>query len=353
MLENTFQQYTYSYLLATALDNVPSTVDKRQGSIVYDALAPACYELAKTYMNLQTVINKWDVENLEGDELEAFINERTAIVRKEGVAATGTVTFTGTVGTNIPLGSRVGSDEANYATTEEGIIGVSGTVEIAVECEQVGVVGNCDAGDINKVVTSLLGVYNVSNTEALTNGYDEEPDSELLTRYFDKLQRPGKAGNAYHYEEWAKAVPGVGDAKVYPAWNGPLTVKVVVIDSNSQAADPTLITEVEDAIETERPFGATVTVISAVEKAINVSATISILEQYSRQNLIDTITASIIDYLKEIAFKTDFVSYAKIGSIIIETEGVTDYSNLLVNTGTANVTLLDDEIPVAGTMSIV
>ena len=353
MLETTFQQYTFEYLMAQALSNVPSTVDKRQGSIVYDSLAPACYELAKMYMNMQSALNKWDVENLSGDELELFINQRTALVRKPGVKATGTLTITGVASTVIPLGSRFGTTEVNYVTTEEKTIGVGGTVDVLIECEEEGVIGNCDVGDINKVVTSLLGVYNVSNNEEFITGYDEEPDDELLNRYFDKLQRPGKAGNSYHYEEWAKAVAGVGDAKVYPAWDGPLTVKVVVIDSNKRAADPTLIDAVEASIEIERPFGATVTVISAVEKDINISATLTILDQYSKPAVIDIITAKIVDYLKSAAFTTDFVSYAKIGGLIIETEGVVDYANLLLNTAAANVTLLDDEIPVIGTVSIV
>ena len=353
MLETTFQQYTFEYLIAQALSNVPSTVDKRQGSIVYDSLAPACYELAKMYMSMQSALNKWDVENLSGDELELFINQRTALVRKPGVKATGTLTITGVASTVIPLGSRFGSTEVNYVTTEEATIGVGGTVGVLVECEEEGVIGNCDVGDINKVVSSLLGVYNVSNNEEFITGYDEEPDDELLNRYFDKLQKPGKAGNSYHYEEWAKAVAGVGDAKVYPAWDGPLTVKVVVIDSNKRTADPTLIDAVEASIELERPFGATVTVLSAIEKSINVSATLTILDQYSKPAIIDVITAKIVDYLKSAAFTTDFVSYAKIGGLIIETEGVVDYANLLLNTAAANVTLLDDEIPVIGTVSIV
>ncbi len=34
------------------LENVPSTIDKREGSVMYDALAPAAAELAKAYIEL-------------------------------------------------------------------------------------------------------------------------------------------------------------------------------------------------------------------------------------------------------------------------------------------------------------
>ena len=36
-----------------------------------------------------------------------------------------------------------------------------------------------------------------------------------------------KAGNKYHYREWALEVTGVGDAKIFPRYNGPLSIKVV------------------------------------------------------------------------------------------------------------------------------
>ena len=46
-------QMTFEFILDRMLDRVPDTVDKREGSIIYDALAPAAAELAKTYMELE------------------------------------------------------------------------------------------------------------------------------------------------------------------------------------------------------------------------------------------------------------------------------------------------------------
>ena len=51
------------------------------------------------------------------------------------------------------------------------------------------------------------------------------------------------------------------------------------------------------------------------------------------------------NYLKEIAFKNNYVSYASIGNIIFNTEGVIDYSNLLLNKSNKNITLEEEEIP--------
>lgn len=42
-------KYTYDYILTEALSKVPDNVDKREGSIIRDALSPCCYEAANTY----------------------------------------------------------------------------------------------------------------------------------------------------------------------------------------------------------------------------------------------------------------------------------------------------------------
>lgn len=51
-------QMTFEFILDRMLDRVPDTVDKREGSIIYDALAPAAAELAKTYMELDVVMDE-------------------------------------------------------------------------------------------------------------------------------------------------------------------------------------------------------------------------------------------------------------------------------------------------------
>ena len=40
MIGDNLEQYTYEYLMQLALSYVPDDRDKRQGSVIYDALAP-------------------------------------------------------------------------------------------------------------------------------------------------------------------------------------------------------------------------------------------------------------------------------------------------------------------------
>ena len=331
------------------LVNVSEDYDTSEGSFIYDALKPAAIEFENQQKEVETVRNKLDIENLTDDELTRFVYTRTGINRKRATKANGVVIISGSVGSSIHVGDLVSDGYINFISLEEKTIGESGQMTVLVECEEYGSVGNATANSITVFPVTIQGLVDVYNQNAFTNGYDAESDDALRQRYYDKLQRPGKAGNKYHYREWAMEVTGTGDARVFPRYNGPLSVKVVVIDSNKQPADGDLIESIKQHIEEEMPFGVTdLSVISASALNIHLTVTLSIVDGYIESNVIETIKANITRYLKEIAFTSTFVSYAKIGSIIIDSEGVLDYENLLLNGGTSNVPIQDEQVAIMG-----
>lgn len=334
------------------LSNVNDEYDKTDGSFIYDATRPSAIEFEKMQQNVEDVQAKMDVENLECDELEKFVYQRTGIQRKPATKATTTVIISGSAGAVIQVGDLVSSDTVNFASKEEKIIGDSGVVEVEVECEEYGSIGNVPANSIYKFPATLSGLVDVYNPYPVTNGYEAESDEDLRQRYYDKLQRPGKAGNKYHYLEWAKEVVGVGDARVFPRFNGPLTIKIVIINANKQPADDELIQSVYNHIAEEMPFGVEELIVeSAKAVPINLTVSLTIANGYTESIVIERIKENIAEYLKEIAFDSTFVSYAKIGSLIIGTEGVIDYQNLLVNGVTSNISIANDEVAIMGSVN--
>lgn len=349
-----FEDRTEEQIRKEMLNSISNEVDKSEKSFIHDAIAPAAIKFTEAYINLDVLAGKFDVENYEGEELERFVYQRTSVIRKPATRSSTIVIISGQEGAKMNVGDLIGAETVNFISQEDITLDSSGQARVFVVCEKYGTIGNVPAGAINTFPISIPGLIDVYNPNPVTNGYEAETDDELRQRYYEKLQRPAKAGNKYHYEQWAKEVVGVGDARVFPRWAGPLTVKVVIIDVNKQPANDDLVEVTFNHIESQRPFGAIVTVVSATAKQINISVELTLIPGYIEEEVKESIKINISEYLKEIAFKTDSaenpvpVSYAKIGSIILDTEGVLDYTSLLVNDGMSNIVIADDEVPVVG-----
>lgn len=339
-------------ILNRILSNIPDRYDKSDGLFLYDFSKATAIEFENKNKEIQEVADKLDVENLYGEELERFIYQRTGIVRKKATKATTVVTITGQEGAKISKGDLAGADTVNFTSTEDKVIDYTGKVTVLVECEEYGTIGNVPEGAIKYFPVSIPGLVTVTNLESVTNGYNAESDESLLERYYERIRTPATSGNKYHYLNWAKEVIGVGDAKVIPLWNGNGTVKVVIVDSNKNPATEELVQKVHEHIEEERPVGATVTVVSAVAKNIGVSAKVSLAEGYRIQLVQDEFKKALEQYRRDIAFKDSYVSYAAIGNILFNVDGVLDYIELKLNGEMKNITLADEEIPIVNNVDL-
>ena len=334
------------------LKNINNKYDKTRGSFFYDSTKPAAIEFERKNKEIQEVASKLDVENLSGEELERFVYQRTGQERKPATKATEMVVISGSEGAKISKGDLVSADTVNFISTEDKIIDNTGQMTVLVECEEYGTIGNVPAGAIKYFPVSIAGLTSVTNLEAVTNGYNAESDESLLERYYERIRTPATSGNKYHYKNWAKEVTGVGDAKVIPLWNGPGTVKVVIVDSNKNPATEDLITNVFQYIEEERPIGATVTVVSAIAKNVEITAKVSLAEGYTIQQVLDKFKTDLDQYRKDVAFKDSYISYAAIGNILFTVDGVLDYTDLKLNGEMKNIALGAQEIPIFDTVAL-
>jgi uncharacterized phage protein gp47/JayE len=183
---------------------------------------------------------------------------------------------------------------------------------------------------------------------------DEESDTDLLKRLLEVVRQPATSGNAYQYLQWAKSINGVGDAKVFPPENGDGTVAIFIVNQNGAPASQDIVSNVQNYIDSVRPIGATVSVTSAQEVMINVAATITLASGYTTDQVKTSFSSILTDYLESISFKETVVSIAKIGSLLLEVPGITDYvvSSLKVNNDITSVTLSSKEVPTLGTVTL-
>ena len=324
-----------------------STVEqsKIEGTFEYDVLSSNSHEFSKTEIELEQMYKAAFADKSWGEYLTMRAAE-SGIVRKNAVHAIGVLTVKGT-GT-IPAGSRFSTPEGLMFETVKTAY-VFTQADVPAQAVVAGETGNVAAGTITEIPVSIPGINEVTNPEPFYDGYDEEEDEELLERYLIHVRTPGTSGNVYHYLEWALSVEGVGGAKVIPTWNGPTTVKVIIVDSNYMAASDTLVQRCYDYIETVRPIGAVVTVTSAIPKEINIAVG-SITGELNRQAFTNAVNAYLTELEKRNIRETSSlsVSIAQIGSLLLTAGGAEDYTGLTLNGGTVNVPLFTEDIAVIG-----
>lgn len=348
-------------IMVRLLSDIDDKYDKTVGSFFYDTQKPVAIEGEALYNRIEEISSKAFVATATGADLDAKLAE----VGKTRIAATystGNVTFTGTAGTSILSGTQVKSDVLIFTVESSGTISDDGTVTLPAVCNVAGTAGNVPIGAINSLVASVSGISSVTNSEAFTGGYEEETDAEARARYLSSAKKPATSGNKYHYEEWAReASTGVGDVKCIPLWDNDSThtpgnvagnVTVLILDKDLKPAGADLINTVKTHIENERPIGAKITVASAVALTINVNVKLVLQSGHTTAVAKNAITTAIENYLKNIAFAQDEVSVAHIGSCILSVDGVLDYENLTVNSGTSNIDIADNEVPVMGVLTV-
>lgn len=334
-----YEDKNYEIIMEEALQEVTSEIDKREGSLIYDAIGPCAYQLAQTYYKMDNFIDLVMVDTAVG----AYLDRKAAefgITRKFATASIREVITTAPIDTD----TRWELNGLVYRITS-----IHTDTSYSATCETKGTIGNADTG----VLTSLDNISGVTANIAGVEiyGTEEESDDALRQRVYDIASKPSASGNATDYKTWATSVVGVGDARVFPTWNGAGTVKVLIVDNNKDI-NPSLENDVAEYIEASRPIGANVTVDSPDAKEISVTANVTLFEGATLEEVQQSFNVNLKAYLRSLVFKTYSVSYAKIGAILLDTEGVSDYTGLMVNDGTASISIGTFEAPAIGTITL-
>ncbi len=335
-----YEDMTYENILQGMLNRVPDDIDKREGSVIYDALAPAAYFLADQYFQLENFVDLVLPDTALGEYLDRAVSAY-GIDRKPATAAVRKMTTSDPVA----IGTRWGINGLVYVVNEEVT-----EMEYVVICETSGEIGNQYSGELQALsavsgVTATLG-------DIITAGVDEESDDAMRARFYEKVRLPATSGNAYHYQQWALEVSGVGAAKVFPLDNGPGTVGILVVD-NDMSVSEGLPEKVAAYIETVRPIGATITVSSPTSQNIEISANVLLDGSKSLDDVKTTYASVLKEFLKDTVFTSYRVSYAKLGSLLLDIPGVEDFDTFVLNGGTGNVIIGEKQIPVPGNVNLV
>ena len=166
---------SYDELMERKLEQVSQKRDRRQGSIIFDAIAPNAAETAIFYADLAMLENRTYGDTATEEDLTKRCMER-GVFRKEATKATLLGSFTDRSGNGcpVPIGMRFNLEELNYIVIEKTEI----EGQYLLECETAGEAGNQYLGDLTPI-TYLEGLAKGVLIELLTEGEDKESDESL------------------------------------------------------------------------------------------------------------------------------------------------------------------------------
>lgn len=383
VLSEYLQKYTYDYILTEALSKVPDNVDKREGSIIRDALSPCCYEAAKHILYLADIIEQTYIETANGLWLDGRVIEG-GITRDPATYAKKLGVFKTQLDEpcQISIGqsfSTVGDTILNYTAVqvyanEDGDV-VPGSY--IMQCNTVGSVGNSYIGRIvpNDYIEKLASA---EITTLLYPGEEEESDDSLRKRFLANLIKTAFGGNIAQYRQWAKEIPGIGGVQVYPVWAGGGTVMLSIIDTDYNSCSSEFCQTILEKFDPENsggetglglgiaPIGHKVTVSTPLPRTINVSGKITLLPGYKLETLLPQIKLALEEYLLSLrqAWENSddennysvIVYLGRINFAILNVKGVSSAYELQLNGTDTDIRLTEtsslQEIPVLGTVSL-
>ena len=390
---------TFNEILERMLSRVPNSFDKREGSIIYDALAPAALELQRVYIELNSILSDAYGDTASREYLILRCKER-GVIPEQASKALLRGKFTPS-GINV-IGKRFNVNELNYVVTR-ALTDSDGGYE--VQCETPGTIGNRTLGTMIPI-EYIQGLETAELTEVLIPGEDDETTENLRKRYFDSFKESAFGGNVKDYIDKTNAISGVGGTKVTRAWNNDIkpidliptakveewvnttktkldpdvakwlttvfsageekkltvggTVLLTIVDSNFGVASNQLIKSVQQTIDPEdtpgegyglAPIGHVVNVKSVRGVEVSVKTEITFETGYSWSNMRSAMEEAIKGYLLELckswASTTSLVvRIAQIETRLLQIKGIVDIGNTTINGVNKNLSLDQYEIPV-------
>ena len=316
-LANELEAQNYDYWLNLMLYNVPNDIDKREGSIIYDAVAHAAMVSAQQSLSLANIIRETYIKTAQGEFLDYRAVEH-GTSRYEATNAEVKAKFNDDDGN--PVNVEVGDRFANIAESPifYTVIKANDDGTAEMQAEESGTSANSYIGQVLPVTPNDNLAW-AEITEVTIPARDEENDEHLRARLLNTNSWVAYGGNVADYLDMTSKISDVGATQVYPVWNGAGTVKLVILNNDLMPASQTLIKKVKEEIDPEdnetqgyglAPIDHQVTVVAPETFEVNITMNVTIAENAN----IDTIRTNIKASLEEL-FKSLRKDWSTIDSV--------------------------------------
>lgn len=364
-----YEKETVENILGRMLLNLPSDVDKREGSIAFDATKPTAIELMLMYAGLDyfyknTFGNTADREFLIERAMERGLKPYPATYARVKARAKPD-------GVAVPLGTSFSYDELNYS-----VVAVAEDSCFYLDCDTLGSIGNKPEGKL--IPNSYVkGLETMTLVEVVVPGDDEEETEHFRERYLASFNSQAYGGNIADYREKVNAISGVGGVKVYPAWQGGGTVRLVFMTSEHDVPTSEFVEKVQTSIDPVTnqgegigiaPIGHRVLVQGVSKSSVSIVINITSNSSYNALTDKEKIYAVIDKYFSELNAKWEKTQVAAQGeyrndgitiyisqveSRLLNLEFIEDISHTLLEGKEENLVLHPDKLATRGEVTIV
>lgn len=290
---------TFDNILSEMLARVPDELNKRDGSLIKTSLAAAAWTIEGLYLDLAYVQRQAYGTTASTQELDYIVAE-CGLTRKPAVPTVRYARFNMAPPVGTVFSVRGVQNSPYFELTKEAVNDPSETYPDTpylgeVTCQTAGTVGNGYSGALS-TINFVAGLTDALLLGIVTVGEDQETDSSLRERYKLAVGAVNFAGNISAYKNFMLSQSGVGAVQVYPVWDGPGTVLLSCVDASYNPLSEAQIAILQDAVCPPEsggntpsdkgfgmaPIGAVVTVTTATNVTINVTADVVIVTGSSR-----------------------------------------------------------------------
>lgn len=332
------------------LDTISDDFDKRETSIIYQAVAMVVPELMLLQSDIELMEDEAFPDSCNYNSLVRFSGLRNIHPRQ---ATRGVVIAE--FSKDIEIGARFNCEERNYEVLEK-----INTNKYKLIAEETGHIESI--GDLTPI-NDMPDLRTAKITSVYLDGREEESLESLRKRYMESLDYQAFGGNRADYIEKVTSVDGVGACKVFRRSKATSSevgkITIVIVDTTYKNASSELIKNVASILTPTEdgegaglaPIGHKITVVGAEKQTVNVKTRITI--ERDIDNITRDLTKAIEEYLHELrtGFGSDEATVVRISAIenkILGIKGVIDVSNTTINGVEKNLTIEDKSIPVIG-----
>ena len=340
---------SYEGLLKIALDKIPDTYDKREGSVIFNAIAPMCMEMSYLYLKLRTYTDLVFIDTSVGSYLDRLVLQN-GVERLQATYAEkyGTFNLSGLEGTIFI------KDDVKFEVISQISSTDATTFVYRLKCTEPGVIGNVENGPLTSL-NYIRGLTRAEITGTINAGTDIETDEHLRQRYIDNVTDIAYGGNKSDYRQKINGMDGVGSTKVIPIWNGPGTVKCIITNADYESPDSDLVHRIQQAIDPTMdgygvgiaPVGHIVTVVGATDELLDITAEIT--THNPPEDLQRQVESAINDYLASLnknwaSVDNITVRISQITNVLLDINSIIDVGEITIQGLNQNYVLEDEKI---------